>query len=49
MIGDRRLLTRSYGRTLLAALPPMRRARSLQEVSEFLARHAPRRALAALS
>jgi ATP-dependent DNA helicase DinG len=49
MIGDRRLITRSYGRTLLAALPPMRRARSLQEVSEFLARHAPRRALAALS
>jgi ATP-dependent DNA helicase DinG len=48
MIGDRRLITRGYGRTLLAALPPMRRARSVQEVLDFLARHAPRRALAAL-
>jgi ATP-dependent DNA helicase DinG len=43
MIGDRRLTGRPYGRTLLAALPPMRRARSLDEVTEFLGRHAPRR------
>src|SRR5580698_8540798 len=49
MIGDRRLTTRPYGRTLLAALPPMRRAQSLEEVSAFLVRHAPRRAAGALS
>ena len=48
MIGDRRLTTRPYGRALLAALPAMRRAQSLEEVSEFLARHAPRRAAEAL-
>ncbi|HEY1898834.1 MAG TPA: ATP-dependent DNA helicase [Steroidobacteraceae bacterium] len=42
MIADRRLRTRPYGRTLLAALPPMRRAGSLQEVAQFLARHSPR-------
>ena len=49
MIADRRLRTRPYGRTLLAALPPMRRARSLDEVTEFLGRHAPRRVSEALS
>ena len=49
MIGDRRLTTRPYGRKLLAALPPMRRAASLEEVAQFLARHAPRRAAEALS
>jgi ATP-dependent DNA helicase DinG len=49
MIGDRRLTGRPYGRTLLAALPPMRRAGSLPEVLEFLARHAPRRLAEALS
>jgi ATP-dependent DNA helicase DinG len=48
MIGDRRLTTRPYGRALLAALPPMRRAQSLEEVTEFLARHAPRRKAEAL-
>jgi ATP-dependent DNA helicase DinG len=48
MIGDRRLTTRPYGRSLLAALPPMRRAQSLEEVSAFLSRHAPRRAAGAL-
>ena len=42
MIADRRLRTRPYGRALLAALPPMRRAQALEEVTEFLARHAPR-------
>jgi ATP-dependent DNA helicase DinG len=49
MIGDRRLTGRPYGRTLLAALPPMRRAHSLEEVTEFLGRHAPRRSAGALS
>jgi ATP-dependent DNA helicase DinG len=49
MIGDRRLTSRPYGRTLLAALPPMRRARSLEEVAAFLVRHAPRRSAEALS
>jgi ATP-dependent DNA helicase DinG len=49
MIGDRRLTSRPYGRTLLAALPPMRRARSLEEVTDFLGRHAPRRSAEALS
>jgi ATP-dependent DNA helicase DinG len=49
MIGDRRLTSRPYGRTLLAALPPMRRARSMEEVAEFLGRHAPRRAAEALN
>jgi hypothetical protein len=34
---------------LLAALPPMRRAETLEEVAQFLARHAPRRAAEALS
>jgi len=49
MIADRRLRTRPYGRTLLAALPPMRRAHSYEEVAEFLGRHAPRRVSEALS
>ncbi len=49
MIGDRRLTSRPYGRTLLAALPPMRRARSQEEAAAFLARHAPRRSAEALS
>jgi ATP-dependent DNA helicase DinG len=49
MIADRRLRTRPYGRTLLAALPPMRRARSLEEVTQFLGRHAPRAVREALS
>jgi ATP-dependent DNA helicase DinG len=42
MIADRRLRTRPYGRALLAALPPMRRAHSMEEVAGFLARHAQR-------
>jgi ATP-dependent DNA helicase DinG len=49
MIADHRLRTRPYGRTLLAALPPMRRAHSYEEVAEFLGRHAPRRVREALS
>jgi ATP-dependent DNA helicase DinG len=49
MIADRRLRTRPYGRTLLAALPPMRRARDLEEVTQFLGRHAPRAVSEALS
>jgi ATP-dependent DNA helicase DinG len=49
MIADRRLRTRPYGRTLLAALPPMRRAHTLEEVTQFLGRHAPRRVREALS
>jgi ATP-dependent DNA helicase DinG len=49
MIADRRLRTRPYGRTLLAALPPMRRAQHLTEVTEFLGRHAPRRVSEALA
>ena len=49
MIADRRLRTRPYGRALLAALPPMRRAHSYEEVAEFLGRHAPRRVPEALS
>jgi ATP-dependent DNA helicase DinG len=49
MIGDRRLTGRPYGRSLLAVLPPMRRARTLEEVTQFLARHAPRRPPEALS
>jgi ATP-dependent DNA helicase DinG len=49
MIGDRRLTSRPYGRTLLAALPPMRRARSQEEVAAFLVRHAPRRSAEALT
>ena len=49
MIADRRLTSRPYGRKLLAALPAMRRGGSLEEVLQFLARHAPRRAAEALS
>jgi len=49
MIADPRLRTRPYGRMLLAALPPMRRARSAPEVAAFLASHAPRRAVGAVS
>lgn len=49
MIADRRLTTRPYGRTLLAALPPMRRAQTLEEVALFLDRHVPRSAMEALS
>ncbi len=49
MIGDPRLRSRPYGRALLAALPPMRRAGSLEEVAQFLGRHAPRRMAEALS
>jgi ATP-dependent DNA helicase DinG len=37
-ICDPRLTSKGYGKTLLAALPPMRRTRELAEVKEFLAR-----------
>ncbi len=36
MICDPRLTTRSYGKTFLKSLPPMRRTQSMQEVCEFL-------------
>jgi ATP-dependent DNA helicase DinG len=32
---DRRLLRRSYGKSMLASLPPASRATSLQQVREF--------------
>jgi ATP-dependent DNA helicase DinG len=41
MICDRRLVQRSYGRVLLAALPPMTCTRDCEEVLQFLRRHAP--------
>ena len=36
VIGDRRLLSRSYGNRLLAALPPMRRLEDETEMAEAL-------------
>jgi ATP-dependent DNA helicase DinG len=36
MLCDTRLVTKGYGRTFLASLPPMKRTRSLEEVQEFL-------------
>jgi len=36
VIGDRRLLTRSYGNALLAALPPMRRLEDEDELMRTL-------------
>jgi len=39
-ICDRRLSTRAYGRTFLAALPPMRVTVDAEEVLRFLRRHA---------
>jgi ATP-dependent DNA helicase DinG len=44
VICDRRLIERAYGRTLLAALPPMRGTRDLEEARRFLRTHAPARA-----
>jgi len=44
VICDRRLLERAYGRTLLAALPAMRRTRDVEEALRFLRSHAPARA-----
>jgi ATP-dependent DNA helicase DinG len=44
VICDRRLTERAYGRTLLAALPPMRGTRDPEEVLRFLRAHAPLRA-----
>jgi ATP-dependent DNA helicase DinG len=37
MLCDPRLLSRPYGARILAALPPMKRTRSLEEVREFFA------------
>lgn len=37
MVGDTRLATQGYGRRMLAALPPMRRTRALEEVTAFFA------------
>jgi ATP-dependent DNA helicase DinG len=37
MLCDPRLLSRPYGKRILASLPPMKRARSLEEVREFFA------------
>lgn len=37
MLADPRLLTRAYGRTFLASLPPMARTRSLTHVQAFFA------------
>ncbi len=41
VICDRRIVERSYGRVLLAALPAMRSTRDEQEVLRFLRAHAP--------
>lgn len=38
-ICDTRLVTKGYGRTFLAALPPMKRTRVLEEVQAFLREH----------
>jgi ATP-dependent DNA helicase DinG len=38
MLCDPRLLSRPYGKRILASLPPMKRTRSLEEVREFFAR-----------
>jgi hypothetical protein len=40
------MLARTYGRALLAALPPMTVTQDLGEARRFLARHAPRKSLA---
>jgi ATP-dependent DNA helicase DinG len=39
MILDERVLTKSYGRTVLASLPPFARTRSQEQAIEFLTRH----------
>jgi ATP-dependent DNA helicase DinG len=44
VICDPRVLGRSYGRVLLAALPPMTVTQDPEEVRRFLRRHAPRAA-----
>jgi len=49
VICDPRVLARSYGRVLLAALPPMTVTQDADEVRRFLRRHAPRRASPAMS
>jgi len=36
MLCDTRLVTKGYGRTFLASLPPMKRTRVLEEVQDFL-------------
>ena len=41
MLCDPRLLSRGYGRRILASLPPMRRARDGAEAAEFLLRLRP--------
>jgi ATP-dependent DNA helicase DinG len=41
MVLDERLLTKSYGRTVLASLPPFARSRSQDEAVEFLTRRQP--------
>ena len=42
VICDPRIVGKGYGRTFLAALPPMTRTRDHDEVARFLSRHAPR-------
>lgn len=39
VVGDRRLVERSYGSVFLASLPPMTRAQDEHEVAEFLSHH----------
>ncbi len=46
VICDPRIVGKGYGRTFLAALPAMTRTRDADEVTRFLSRHAPRRAVA---
>jgi ATP-dependent DNA helicase DinG len=36
MLCDTRLVTKGYGRSFIASLPPMRRTRSLEDVQAFL-------------
>jgi ATP-dependent DNA helicase DinG len=37
LLGDGRLVARSYGRTFLASLPPMPMTRNASEVADFFA------------
>ena len=41
VICDPRVYSKSYGRKILASLPPMRRTRSAEEVEDFFRRPAP--------
>jgi ATP-dependent DNA helicase DinG len=40
MICDPRLVTKPYGKIIVASLPPMKRTREVTEVEEFLKRRA---------